>query len=681
MLVILRRTTLFLLLAVLWGLPYWFPLDSLARVQWSLLLPLRAAWPAVLVWSTLDELSRFEARRGTSSRVPWLLAVVMAATLLIADRALWPSLCATAWSCLDQPDIEFQVHHGVVTDSVVSIGLPAAVILALRLIRPPIRLQRPRYDRWLALVALSLVWTTSFIGHFLFVAAAWSFLWLREWPRLEGSRQVLRKWSLRLCVALLGLAIGFGFGPVLSRFGQDPWLGTLAFTLFIIGGALVFVVVCNTGAELLARAVRSSRTVHTRMLLVGLASAGVGVGFHSWGIDVGAQGQQASWMPSLALALVALSVVASTLSEALSRHLSNTLKRSARAITALVAGDLDVRVDASSRDEVGQIARTLNHMIVKLKEAEFLERINADLRAHSGELARTLQALHLAQADLVRSERMASVATLVGGIAHELNNPINYIAGNMVPLRRYSEFLSRAAIGLCRPHPRDESTLYELTHLSDEKDAAFVVQDLTRLTRDVSEGARRAQLIVSDLQSLTSVAQRGVERVDLHRVVRQTLLMLKQKVPPGVTIETQLATVPLVVARAGQLEQVLVNLVDNALRAVDSHGSILVRAYTVGEEAVIEVSDDGPGMTEDVKRQALEPFFTTRPAGEGSGLGLAIVASIARAHRATLSLSSDPGDGSTVTLRIPWRGDSLTEAESFSTLPGDFAGAGREQGA
>jgi signal transduction histidine kinase len=202
--------------------------------------------------------------------------------------------------------------------------------------------------------------------------------------------------------------------------------------------------------------------------------------------------------------------------------------------------------------------------------------------------------------------------------------------------------------------------------LAGRKDLTFVSEDLARLTSDIGEGARRAQLIITDLQSLTSAAQRGVEWVDLHRVVRQTISLLQPRVPPGVELTARLEPVPSLPARAGQLEQVLVNLTDNALRAVGERGAVQIFVGAIDGRAVVRVRDNGPGMSAEVKCQAFEPFFTTRPAGEGSGLGLAIVASIVRAHQGTVTLSSEPGNGAEVELNLPLKADAMIAAELWS---------------
>src|SRR6185503_245822 len=169
----------------------------------------------------------------------------------------------------------------------------------------------------------------------------------------------------------------------------------------------------------------------------------------------------------------------------LSRKFARSLEQSVGAIAEIRRGNLDVALDDSGKDEVAAVARSFNQLVAVLREAEFLEKLNAELRARSSQLASTLEALQTAQADLVRSERMASVAVLVKGIAHELNNPINYIAGNIAPLRRYCDFLTRAATALADGQPRTEDELRRLTRLTQNKDLAFVAADLSRLTADI----------------------------------------------------------------------------------------------------------------------------------------------------------------------------------------------------
>jgi len=652
-----------------WGAPHSLPFaggERAADLGWYVALALGILWPVALVWNVLEELPRLESTRRAPLHRPWLLAVLAGVPMAGASWIVWPTLCF--W-CVNWEDVSpvIRVHHIALVEGGVSLALPSLVVLTSRAVRRPIDPARAPLHRWVALIAAFLFVTPPFLlpaksGQLILFALATLTMWVRELPFLE-EKSALGRGRFRVAALALGTAplvpAAWLSRPLLSlaREGLLPvvHLGAL---VVVAGAGLSFVVACMSAADGLAWSLRHVRSVRARMLVLGLSSAGLAFVLAGVYVPISVVGRDE---PSLVLTLVGKFVcvgfIVAVFSATLSRKFARSLEQSVRAMTEIRRGNLDVALDDSGKDEVADIARSLNQLAAVLKEAEFLEKINADLRARSAQLARTLEALQTAQADLVRSERMASVAVLVKGIAHELNNPINYIAGNIAPLRRYCDFLTLAATELADGRARTPTELRRLTHLTENKDLSFVADDLSRLTADIGEGARRAHLIISDLQSLTTAAQRGLEEVNLHRVVRQTISLLDPGVPPGVTLKAELTSVSTLCARAGQLEQVLVNLADNALRAVGDKGT--VRIY-VGEEeghAVVKVSDDGPGMTAEVKRQAFEPFFTTRAAGEGSGLGLAIVASIVRAHHGTVTLTSEPGSGTQVELRLPFGAD------------------------
>jgi two-component system NtrC family sensor kinase len=293
------------------------------------------------------------------------------------------------------------------------------------------------------------------------------------------------------------------------------------------------------------------------------------------------------------------------------------------------------------------------------RERELTELVatrTGELTQRNHELETALASLAKAQTDLVRAERMASVATLVKGIAHELNNPIGYIAGNVPHLQRYVRFLSEAALALGDGRARTPDELAAITRLDAKRDLAFVATDLAAVTSDIAEGSRRAKLIVGDLQSLTSGSSRAIEEVDLGRAIEQTRALFAARVEARVTLAIEAEQLPRMRARSGQLEQVLVNLVDNAIRAVGDGGDVHIKLARDHDLAVLTVRDTGCGMTDEQVARACEPFFTTRSAGEGSGLGLAIVASIVAAHGGQLAVTSQLGRGTTVTIQLPIHG-------------------------
>lgn len=266
-----------------------------------------------------------------------------------------------------------------------------------------------------------------------------------------------------------------------------------------------------------------------------------------------------------------------------------------------------------------------------------LESQNRALEKRGVELETAMHALASAQADLVRAEKLASVATLVKGIAHELNNPINYIVNNVPLLQRDTKRIADAIARIGGADP----TL------------SVAMSEVDAIAQDIAEGARRSALIVGDLQNLTSAPQRSVEEVDLTQIARQTEALFAQRLSPRVRIELALADAARLRARAGQLEQVLVNLVDNAVRAVGESGVVKIDVVHDGDRITLRVCDDGKGMTDEERKHALDPFFTTRAAGEGSGLGLAIVAQIVEAHEGQVHLDSMVGRGTTITVTLP----------------------------
>ena len=450
-----------------------------------------------------------------------------------------------------------------------------------------------------------------------------------------------------------------GFGIDLVKPSQPDWAFSFLFaaSAFVVAGGLIaYTTVAFAISDVIGKLSGPFRTVRTRMIILAVLAAAAGFAVRALDLRVQIFGtdEEHQWIARAAFNFSISCLIVWVFAVAMARRLSRSLEQSVAALAAILEGNLSVSLPEVGDDEVTEVARTFNAMVAQLREAEFLERINADLRARSNELQRTLEALRTAQADLVRAERMASVATLVRGIAHELNNPIGFIAGNVPLLRKYCDFLARAAAALADGKNRlPEEELRALLQLSPRKDLRFVIEDLSRMTDDIAEGARRAQLIISDLQNLTSASQRALEQVDLQRVVRQSLALLGPRIPAAINVETAIEAVPPLAARAGQLEQVVVNLLDNAVRALPEGGTIRVRVAREGPDVALSVGDDGVGMTEEVRRQACEPFFTTRAAGEGSGLGLAIVASIVRGHKGTIEIHSAPGQGTQITVRVP----------------------------
>jgi signal transduction histidine kinase len=695
---LLRRGALGALFALCWWEPYALPFraahatvatgaggvvpspSSFERASppvelgWYFALFLSACWLLALIGMLSRELPQLEQRSRRWPVLTWLVAAAAGAGCWLLNRWLWPDVCVVCVQ-LNTPSAAVKVHHNLLIQTGTALLVPPLAVALARLCGQRLETAKLPFSVWLVAIAGALFVTPPYVvlakaGQFTLLALGAVALWLCEVPRLE-QRRASTKWRLRAALVALGAA------PCLpARVFVDHWLaerGARALPLLdayaaalALAGGLVFVVACLSSADLLAWALRGARSLRTRLLVFGLCCAALAfvLAFVRVPVRVMGEGAALGQVLSLMTKLVGAAVIVFAFSLVLSRELVQSLERSARAIVEISHGNLDVKLDETGQDEVAAVAASVNRMLSELREAEFLERLNADLRARSEALARALDELRETQVELVRSERMASIAVLVKGIAHELNNPINYVAGNIAPLRRYAAFLTRVALELADGRARTADELRALTELAPGKDLAFVVADLERLTADLGEGARRAALIIGDLQNLTSVSRRQAEFVDLARAVRQTVALIASRTPPGVRVDVSVATVPPFQAGAGELEQVLINLVDNAVRAVGSRGTVQIALKARENELELSVSDDGPGMSNAVKARVFEPFFTTRAAGEGSGLGLAIVASIVRAHRGTVTVDSEPGHGARFTVRLPLARDGALEGES-----------------
>lgn len=270
----------------------------------------------------------------------------------------------------------------------------------------------------------------------------------------------------------------------------------------------------------------------------------------------------------------------------------------------------------------------------------------------TAEVAARTRDLEETRDELMRAERLASVATLVRGIAHELNNPLGVLQNNLVPLHRYTTFLSQSAASLKQHFSGSAEELERIEKFSPKKDLDFVVRDLDQITTDMAHAATRAQRIIGDLQGLGGSATRPFELVAVDRVIADMLRIFAPRVPEGVELTSEVPAGITARLRAGELEQVIINLVDNALHAVNGKGHIRVRASVIEGGFELSVSDDGVGMTPEVVQRATQAFFTTRAPSEGSGLGLAVVSSIAGREAEALHITSAPGAGTTVRVRM-----------------------------
>ena len=294
--------------------------------------------------------------------------------------------------------------------------------------------------------------------------------------------------------------------------------------------------------------------------------------------------------------------------------------------------------------------------------AERLRRSEGDLDAAQAVLRGTRQRLRQTEAQLVQSEKLRALGQFVAGIAHELNNPLGFIAANLDALRRAIAALE-GMLDAYAAAPLPVAVQATLAARGEEARLAFWRAELPAVLDDCSEGVRRAADIVAALRVFAR-ADRGEiwSAVDLSERLDRVVALLRHRLPPAVELRRCYAALPPVECLPGQLDQVFVNVIANALDAVGPCGVIALRTRC-GEpgvvldvpHALVEVADSGPGIAPALRERLFEPFFTTKPEGQGTGLGLAVSYGIIERHGGGIVVDSPDGGGVTVTIAIPLR--------------------------
>ena len=312
----------------------------------------------------------------------------------------------------------------------------------------------------------------------------------------------------------------------------------------------------------------------------------------------------------------------------------------------------------------GYIAERLRRSEDDLAERnQHLHGTLASLEAAHADLQRTVDRLRSTETQLVHSEKMRALGQFVAGIAHELNNPIAFVIGNLGYLRSALQALDRMLVAYAAA-PLPDGAQAELNARRRGLRVDEHLADLPSALDDCEEGARRAAEIVAGLRAFARADRSGARvRVDLRDRLERTLALLRHRIPADVTICRDYdADVPAVECVAGQLDQVLLNLLANAVDAVGRRGTIRLAtrltcdppgALHRGAHAVVSVCDDGAGMAAEICARVFDPFFTTKPEGQGTGLGLSVSYGIVERHGGTIAVESAPGRGSTFTVHLP----------------------------
>lgn len=249
---------------------------------------------------------------------------------------------------------------------------------------------------------------------------------------------------------------------------------------------------------------------------------------------------------------------------------------------------------------------------------------------------------------LIHSEKLASIGQLAAGVAHEINNPIGYVASNLAVLKEYTHSLTLLVQRLSEYLPTQQ-----IHQLKTQYDFEYICEDLPKLVEQSEQGLQRVIEIIRDLKDFSHIDQAEFVLADIHHGILSTLNVVANEIKYSAEVVKQFSDLPLVLCIPSQLNQVLLNLLVNAAQAIVERGTITISTGCDTQWVWFSVADTGPGIAPEQLEQIFQPFYTTKPKGQGTGLGLALSRSIVEKHKGLLEVQSTPDIGTCFTVKIP----------------------------
>jgi len=325
-------------------------------------------------------------------------------------------------------------------------------------------------------------------------------------------------------------------------------------------------------------------------------------------------------------------------------------------------GDFKHKIPMTYYKELNILIRAFNEMasIIYRTHTSLEDQINErtlEISEKNNKLNDAMNELKQTQAMLVHAEKMRSLGELVAGITHEINNPVNFIYGNLIHLKNYVADL----MSILEQYDEFESDLSEehkqkIKEIKEEIDLEFLKDDLPELIRSCQEGTERTKNIVLDLKNFSRLEEAVINNVDLPREIDTTLNILHNKFKNKITVHKEYQeNLPYVEGFGGQLNQVFMNILDNAAFAIKEKGDVWIRLKADADNAIIEFEDNGCGMDEKTVKKVFDPFFTTKEVGQGTGLGMAISYKVIKNHQGSIELKSKLNEGTKFVIKLPLR--------------------------
>lgn len=300
------------------------------------------------------------------------------------------------------------------------------------------------------------------------------------------------------------------------------------------------------------------------------------------------------------------------------------------------------------KKEIEEKNLALNH------QKEELQTTNEMLAEQKEELLSTLENLKLAQSQLVQSEKMASIGQLVAGIAHEINNPVTFISAGVDSLSTNLEEVGKVLNIYQRITPENSrERLMEIEKIKERIDYKQSIREINDLIESIKNGTERTTQIVNGLRTFSRLDEDVLKFADIHEGLESTLILLRNKYKNRIEIERDYGKLPPVECYPGQLNQVFMNILSNAIDAIEDRGNITIRTEESGGKITISIKDSGKGIPEAIRAKIFDPFYTTKEVGRGTGLGLSISHGIIEKHKGEVKVVSEIGKGSEFIITIP----------------------------
>ncbi|MBD2725006.1 HAMP domain-containing protein [Nostoc sp. FACHB-892] len=351
------------------------------------------------------------------------------------------------------------------------------------------------------------------------------------------------------------------------------------------------------------------------------------------------------------------------------------------AIKITQESNFQLRANVTSNDEVGILANSLNQLVewvgdytqeLELARQSLEQRVEERtqelelarqslekrVEERTQELQKTLQDLKETQGQLIQTEKMSSLGQMVAGIAHEINNPANFIYGNIQCASDYTQDLLNLVSLYQQEYP---DPIWLIEEKIEEIDLKFIHKDLPLLLSSMKTGTQRIREIVLSLRNFSRLDEADMKEVDIHEGIENTLLILNHKLHSEIEVIKNYRILPLVECYPAQLNQVFMNILNNAIDALldhkadlDKNKKIIINTFNIDDVYIkIGIKDNGSGIRQEIKNKLFDPFFTTKPVGKGTGLGLSICYQIIDKHNGKIEVISEFEQGTEFIILLP----------------------------